>query len=127
MILNDNINKLMTTVRPEARILFVTVLSAGTEDDVHSRFGSDIRVVDFEELTAGTLDAFKPDFIVSTILTPRFDILDMAQKLDDLKFSGAYRVLIETPLPNPGVVLREVRSQHPKLDVDFVNLDMLRR
>ncbi len=111
----------------EARILFVTILPAEVARTVLSRFGDDIRVVDYDQVTAELLESFKPHFVVSTILTPRFDIIDLAQLLTRLKFTGAYRVLTDEALPNPGVVLREVRSHCPKLDVDLLSLDMLRR
>ena len=91
------------------------------------RFGKDIEVVDYADVNADLLKGFDPHFVVSPILTPAFDILDLGTLLWQLRYAGAYRVLTEVALPNPGLVLREVRSQCPGLDVDLLAMDMLRR
>lgn len=112
----------------EARILFVSHLPGEPPDDITGgRFGKDIEVVDFSAVTADFLKTFDPHFVVSPILTSGFDILDLGTRLWQLRFKGAYRVLTEVPLPNPGLVLREVRSQCPGLDVDLLAMDTLRR
>lgn len=112
----------------EARILFVSHLPGEPPDDVtNGRFGQDIEVVDFSAVTADLLKSFDPHFVVSPILTSGFDILDLGTRLWQLRFEGAYRVLTEVPLPNPGLVLREVRDQCPGLDVDLLSIDKLRR
>ena len=111
----------------ETRILFVSHLPGGAPtDEIHSLFGPDIDVIDFAEVSAERISSFDPHFIVSPILTPGFDIVDLSQRLWKLRFKGAYRVLTEAPLPNPGLVLREVRSQCPGLDIDLLSMDMLR-
>lgn len=111
----------------ETRILFVTHVPG---DDIgaasHGRFGPDVEVVSFSALSPEMLRAFKPHFVVSPILTPGFDILDLGLKLWQLRFRGAYRVLTEVPLPDPGLVLREVRLQCPGLDIDILNVEVLR-
>lgn len=111
----------------EARILFVSHLPGESPDDVtDGRFGRDIEVVDFSAVTADLLKKFDPHFVVSPILTSGFDILDLGTRLWQLRFKGAYRVLTEVSLPNPGLVLREVRGHFPGLDVDLLAMDSLR-
>lgn len=111
-----------------ARILFVSHLPGDTAKAVaDGRFGTDIEVVDYADVNADLLKSFDPHFVVSPILTPAFDILDLGTLLWQLRYAGAYRVLTEVALPNPGLVLREVRSQCPGLDVDLLAMDMLRR
>jgi hypothetical protein len=53
-------------------------------------------------------------------------LFDLGTRLWQLRYKGAYRVLTEVPLPNPGLVLREVRGQCPGLDVDLLSMDTLR-
>lgn len=111
----------------DARILFVTHLPGSAPLDVTGgRFGKDIEVVDFAAVTGELLESFKPHFVVSPFLTQGFDLLDLGTRLTALHFKGAYRVLTEAALPNPGLVLREVRSQCPGLDIDLLSVQALR-
>ena len=91
-----------------------------------ARLGPDIELVRFDAVTETLLQQFDPHFVVSPMLTPSFDILDLATALWEARFEGAYRVLTESPLPNPGLVLREVRHKCPGLDIDILSMDMLR-
>lgn len=113
----------------EARVLFVSHLpgSASAGKALHGRFGDDIEVVDFAEVTAELLAEFDPHFVVSPIHTAGFDVVDLGERLWKLRYKGAYRVLTEAPLPNPGLVLREVRAHCPGIDVDILNMALLRR
>lgn len=108
------------------RVLFVSHLPGrhGDGPDVsQGRFGEDIGVVDFGSLDAELLRSFDPHFVVSPILTPGFDIIDLGVKLWQLRYAGAYRVLTDAPMPDPGLVLREVRAQCPGLDIDLISRD----
>lgn len=120
----------------DTRVLFVAHRTGRTTaaerknngtTELHGRFGEGIEVVDFATLTAGLLHDFRPHFVVSPIVTPSFDVLDLARLLCQLRYSGAYRVLTEGRLPDPDLVLREVRSQCPGIDVDVLDISMLRR
>lgn len=110
----------------ETRIVFVSHAPDAGEELSRGRFGPDIAVVDFSTLDAALLDRFDPHFVVSPILTSGFDILDVAERLWQLRFGGAYRVLTEAQLPNPDLVLREVRLKCPGLDVDILCTETLR-
>lgn len=121
---NDNLGSPLD--KPGVRVLFITHISKELEEENLSALGTDIKVINFAEITEDILIGFKPHFIVSTILTPSFDIMDVAQQLHELGYQGAYRVLTDSPLPNPGVVLREVRSKCPGIDIDLLSKDILK-
>jgi hypothetical protein len=117
-----------TSSAHEIRILFVSHLPAwrgASPDASRGRFGEDIEVVDFAAVDADLLASFDPHFVVSPILTPGFDVIDLATRLWQLRFRGAYRILTDGPLPDPGLVLREVRSQCPGLDIDLIPREAL--
>lgn len=123
----DVTSALASTRVAETRILFVSHVPGGRSGALaRGRFGPGIEVVNFPAVTAELLAGFDPHFVVSPMLTPSFDILDLALVLSQLRYHGAYRVLTETPLPNPDLVLREVRLHCPGLDIDLLSMDKLR-
>lgn len=123
----DGTNTVAAARVSETRILFVSHVPGGRNGALaRGRFGPGIEVVNFPAVTTELLKAFDPHFVVSPMLTPSFDVLDLAQVLSQLRFGGAYRVLTETPLPNPDLVLREVRLHCPTLDIDLLSMDKLR-
>jgi hypothetical protein len=110
----------------ETRILFVSHLPEREGGVLAGKLGQDIRVVDFRVLDEALFVEFAPHFVISPMVAPTFDMLDLAQKLWQMRFRGAYRVLTEETLPNPGVVLREIHLHCPGLDVDILSMDTLR-
>ncbi|SER45131.1 hypothetical protein SAMN04490244_10193 [Tranquillimonas rosea] len=62
-----------------------------------------------------------PELVLSPLLTPRFDCVDLAHLLHHHGYRGRYRVLSDG-LPNPGLVCGEIRAQCPGLDFDIVTL-----
>lgn len=108
----------------EARVLLVGHLGAPGTPDLNDRFGADMVVVDYTAVTAALLKEFDPHFVVSPIVTPAFDIMDLGLRLWQLGYKGAYRALTEVPLPNPELVLREVRALCPALNVDILCIDL---
>lgn len=73
----------------------------------------------FRELSGCLLELLKPALVVSPLLTREFDCVDLARRLNDLGYSGAYRALA-TGLPMPGIVKAEVRQACPALDFDII-------
>lgn len=108
----------------QSHILFVSHLPNRSPCATLKRFGPGIEVVDFSKVTSGLLKGFNPDFVISRLLTPSFDILDLARQLCRIEFRGAYRALTEKALPNPQLVLEEVRETHPGLDIDIFSVEM---
>ncbi len=76
---------------------------------------------DIDLLSEGTLATERPDLVVSPVLTPSFDCIDVAFRLAALDFGGAYRALTRN-LPNPTMVRREVRTLCPTLDFDIIRV-----
>lgn len=74
---------------------------------------------DLDEITNVPLEMIDPDLILSPVVTPRFDCIDVAMILAQLNFSRAYRALA-TSLPDPGIIRREVRLLCPGLDFDIL-------
>ncbi len=75
----------------------------------------------YDDLTAQFLLNHQPDVILSTLVTAYFDIMELAVKLDQLDFKGRVRA-ITPPLPDPGLILREIRFECPALDFDLIEV-----
>lgn len=88
--------------------------------DVISRFKGQVKVTNFNNLSTKSLKSYAPTVIVSKIVTPGFDVLDLAKRLTDMNFTGAYITLPEPMVPKPEVILNEVRTMYPRLHVDIM-------
>lgn len=75
--------------------------------------------VPWPHLRQGLLAALAPDTVVAPLMTPGWDVLDLAAQLHGLGYTG--RVLIDAPrLPRPAMVLAEVQAQCPTLAFGFL-------
>ncbi len=63
-----------------------------------------------------------PALILSPLVTPIFDAIDMARYLGDSGFTGRYLALVDK-LPSANLIRREVAAQSPGLSFDVVVLD----
>ncbi|MBM9595605.1 hypothetical protein [Roseitranquillus sediminis] len=79
---------------------------------------SRISFAEFHEVDTGLLQVVRPEVVISSLLARRFDCVDLAQRLHDLGFKGKYRVLTDA-LPCPEMVLGELRSLFPGLDIEI--------
>lgn len=79
---------------------------------------SDILFVEFHEINRDLLDRVSPSVVVSPLLCRSFDCVDLAQLLGAHGFAGKYRA-IDSGLPDPHLIVREVRSLVPLLDFDI--------
>lgn len=84
---------------------------------------SAITFIEFRELTAELLEALTPDIILSPLMCSSFDCMDLAQMLEGLGFAGRYRA-IDSQIPQPDLIRREVQDLCPQLDFDLVSIDM---
>lgn len=73
----------------------------------------------FRDLDAGLLGEVAPTVVLSALTSRDFDVLDLAVRLATLGFRGRYRALARY-LPNPAVVVREVRDVAPFIDFDVL-------
>lgn len=74
-----------------------------------------------DDLDEGLLATASPDRVVSPVVTPLFDCIDVAFRIANLSFRGAYRALTRD-LPDPRMVRQEVRGLCPDLDFDIVHI-----
>ena len=73
------------------------------------------------EVTPDLLSRLVPRLILSPLLARNFDCVDLAQLLWSLGYDGRYRA-IDAGLPDPALIVREVRQLVPTLDFDIVPL-----
>lgn len=90
-------------------LVYAETLSPLGEDLGTFAGSTDVEATRFEALDAKRLAEFNPDTIISGLVTPDFDILDLAAKLAQLGFAGRL-IALSTPLPNPQVIRAEVRA-----------------
>ena len=72
-----------------------------------------------EDILRGALEMHGPELVVSPVVTPEFDCLDLAFTLARLGYSGAYRAVARN-IPNPAMIVREVKSHCPAMDFDVI-------
>jgi len=63
-----------------------------------------------------------PGLVLSPLLTPEFDALDLARMLSQSGYRGRYLALVAR-LPSANLIRREVAHQSPSIDFDVVVLD----
>lgn len=85
----------------------------GTNTYRHAEFHELDRIFDGSEA--------HPDIVLSPLVCPSFDCLDLAALLHGVEFCGRYRAMAPD-LPNPGMILGEIRSLFPGLDFDILPL-----
>lgn len=85
--------------------------------------GSDIRSVTLDALPDERLTGSgAPALILSQLVTPGFDALDLARLLSQGGYRGRYLALVDR-LPNPTLIRREVAAQSPGVNFDVIILD----
>ncbi|AHM05214.1 hypothetical protein roselon_02927 [Roseibacterium elongatum DSM 19469] len=63
-----------------------------------------------------------PALVLSPLLTPVFDAIDLARYLSQRAYRGRYLALVEK-LPSANLIRREVEAQSPDLNFDVIVLD----
>jgi len=101
----------------------VTMLAVGEPDEwqqqgKHLPRGA-IAFVAFRDITAELLDHLVPTVIVSPVLAPSFDCIELATLLHHLDYPGSYRA-VSNSLPKPELIEREVRQVCDRLDFRIV-------
>ena len=85
--------------------------------------GSEIRSVTLDGLPDEALTGpAAPVLILSNLVTPGFDALDLARFLVQNGYRGRYLALVDR-LPNPTLIRREVAAQSPGINFDVIILD----
>ena len=83
--------------------------------------GLAVEVTRLDGLNAELIGRVRPDMLLAPLLTRRFDILDLAARLEELGFSGALRAYTR-PLPNLAAIRAEVCRDWPAMDFDILEL-----
>jgi hypothetical protein len=101
----------------------VVVLAVGDVFSLKTQTDADLAgdttaFADFADVTSELIDALRPQVVVSSVLGRNFDCVDLAEKLSCIGFDGCYR-LIGHGMPQPDLVLREIRSLFPDLHVEL--------
>jgi hypothetical protein len=101
----------------------IVVLAVGDVFSIRTRLdagvaGDRTAFAEFSEVTPELMEALSPQIVVSSVLGRNFDCVDLAEKLCEVGFNGCYR-LIAHGMPQPGLVLREIRSLFPSLRVEL--------
>jgi len=79
--------------------------------------------VTYDELDSMSFSGPKaPALVLSPLLTPVFDAIDLARYLSQRGYRGRYLALVER-LPSANLIRREVEAQSPDLNFDVVVLD----
>lgn len=60
-----------------------------------------------------------PKFIFSPLIGTDFDVIEVAERLQELEFAGRYRVVTED-MPNADMVRAEVHAHAPDIDFDLL-------
>ncbi len=108
--------------RNDPIVLVVGNVSAWTAEGKNLPEAAQLVFAEIDEITPLFLTDKRPDIVLSSIFTPEFDALDLAQALSDAGFRGRYRALAPR-LPNPGLIRREIRAICSNLDFDLLIVD----
>jgi hypothetical protein len=80
----------------------------------------------FGAVTPALLSDIDPEVILSALIAPDFDAMDLARLLSVHGFTGRYRA-VAANLPNRRGVVAEVRAASPGLDFDVFVMGDVRR
>ena len=105
-----------------ARILAIGDIDIWRETcgDIPTHRGLEFGSIDL--LKGAYLTVLRPHLIVSPVVAPNFDCLDVAYALFQQSFGGAYRALARST-PKPAMIRKEVRAICPGLDFEIIPLD----
>ncbi|PWK62530.1 hypothetical protein C7455_101558 [Roseicyclus mahoneyensis] len=85
--------------------------------------GSHIRRTGLAELPDELMTGpHAPGLVLSPLLTPEFDALDLARILTQCGYRGRYLALVDR-LPSANLIRREVAAQSPNINFDVIVLD----
>jgi len=83
-----------------------------------SAFGK-FHYAEFADLSRDILCKICPYIILSPLLDDKFDVLEIAERLQKLGYRGRYRAITET-MPDADMIRAEIRNEAPDLDFDLL-------
>lgn len=78
-----------------------------------------VQYLNFADLTARALSDSRADLVLSALVEPGFDAIELASLLSELGFGGRYRALTGR-IPDPEIIVSEIRAANPDLDFQIV-------
>jgi hypothetical protein len=99
----------------------VVMLAVGdgfSSDAVREAASANTAFADYADVTRELMHALRPQIVISSMLARNFDCVDLAGRLSAIGFRGTYR-LIGHGMPEPELIVRELRSLFPGLEVDL--------
>jgi hypothetical protein len=109
-------------LQPPRRMTTRRVLVVGAvRPALHGAASGDDLVVhtQLRHLSRALLDEVRPDAVVAPLITPEWDVLDLAAQLSALGYTGPL-VVRSRPLPRADLVLGELQGLFPNLALAFV-------
>lgn len=100
----------------ELRVLHV-VATGDTVDPGLRRLGSVMQMA-FSDLTREALEVIDPDIVATAIFGTQVDCFDVARVLADSEYAGQL-LLLAPRVPRPELVLSDVRTSFPSLDIEL--------
>lgn len=79
---------------------------------------ADAAFADFADVDAELIRSLRPNLVISAMLARNFDCVDLAERLSTIGFEGSYR-LLSHGVPQPELVLHEIRSLFPDLRIEL--------
>lgn len=109
------------TRKPHAALLILVVgeVARGLNPGCNLPADSCFIFANIHEITAAMIAVNKPEVILSPLLCPSFDCLDLALILSNINYNGRYRIMAPA-LPKPKVILAEIAMLCRSLDVEFI-------
>lgn len=100
-------------------ILVVGEVACGLSSGSNLPADSNFVFTSFNDITAQMIAAKKPEVILSPLLCPTFDCIDLAIILRNINYKGRYRIMAPA-LPKPKVILAEISVLCGNLDVELI-------
>jgi len=75
-----------------------------------------------EHVTPELLSEIRPDIILCSLVSDKFDAIELGERLAEIGYAGRFRALCEA-LPRPETVRKEIRALIPGLDFDLLILN----
>ncbi|MEO0486358.1 MAG: hypothetical protein AAF092_10650 [Pseudomonadota bacterium] len=112
------------TARPLGTNSEPDIIWVGSRESCYKHGGafldeSQVCVVSFEDMTASLIDRVRPAHIYSCLFASDFDGTELAIRLQSSGFHGHYTAIAED-VPDPEVILRDVRMAAPTLHFDLI-------
>lgn len=118
-MVDSQIMSLRASEKPQPPMLVVGDLDGWRSRGRELPEAEGLHFVGFSGLDEARLAEIGPEIVLSSLVGPEFDVIDLARKLEALGFSGRYRVLA-TGVPAPDLVRQEVKQHAPNLDFDIL-------